>query len=84
MTDLKERFADATAAARTIDAQPSNEALLTLYACYKQATLGDVQGSRPGLLDPRGRAKFDAWKVVAGTSENEAMQRYIAQVDALL
>ena len=29
----------------------SNEELLEVYALYKQATVGDVNTSRPGMLD---------------------------------
>jgi carboxylesterase len=31
-----------------------------MYALYKQATAGDVTGARPGMLDVRGRAKYEA------------------------
>ena len=61
----------------------SNEQLLELYALYKQATEGDVSGSRPGLLDLKGRAKFDAWAKAKGTGKDEAMKKYVALVDAL-
>ena len=35
--------------------------LLKLYGLYKQASFGDATGKRPGMMDFRGRAKFDAW-----------------------
>jgi len=34
-----------------------NEDLLALYGLYKQATVGDVSGPKPGLLDLKGKAK---------------------------
>jgi len=34
---------------------------LILYGYFKQVTVGDCTGSRPGLFDPKGRAKYDAW-----------------------
>ncbi|GAA5911634.1 hypothetical protein JCM8208_005697, partial [Rhodotorula glutinis] len=37
--------------------QTSYDQKLELYAVYKQATEGDIRGSRPGLLDILGRAK---------------------------
>jgi len=49
--------------------QTTYEEKLTLYALYKQATLGDAQGSRPGILDQLGRAKWDAWKKRSGTKD---------------
>ncbi|KAK4047912.1 hypothetical protein OIV83_005096 [Microbotryomycetes sp. JL201] len=44
---------------------------------YKQATEGDVQTSRPGLLDVLGRAKWDAWNKRKGMSPEEAERMYV-------
>ena len=57
--------------------------LLQLYALYKQATEGDVEGKRPGFTDMVGRAKYDAWAAVKGTATDDAMQRYVDLVDSL-
>jgi acyl-CoA-binding protein len=78
-----DRFKDATARVEKLPSRPSNEKLLDLYGLYKQATEGDVSGSRPGMLDVKGRAKFDAWAKRKGTSRDDAMQKYVALVDAL-
>lgn len=80
---LAERFAEAKGRVEQLTKRPTNDQLLELYALYKQATEGDVAGSRPGLLDLKGRAKFDAWTKVKGTGKDEAMKRYVALVDAL-
>ena len=56
---------------------PSNDVLLDLYGLYKQATAGDATGSRPGMLDVKGRAKFDAWSSRKGMSSDDAMRAYI-------
>ncbi len=37
-----------------------------------------------GMLDIKGRAKYDAWKAVAGLSNDDAMQKYVSLVDDLL
>ena len=58
---VTEKFEDAQKRVKQLKASPSNEDLLQLYALYKQATVGDVSGSRPGMIDFKGRAKFDAW-----------------------
>ena len=50
------------------------------YALYKQATHGDVHGTRP--RDPVGAAKYDAWEQVVGMSRREAMEHYVALIDA--
>ena len=80
---IKDKFADAKARVEKLDTRPSNERLLELYGLYKQATEGDVSGSRPGLLDLKGRAKFDAWSKRRGLSKDDAMKGYVAIVDAL-
>jgi diazepam-binding inhibitor (GABA receptor modulating acyl-CoA-binding protein) len=62
---------------------PSIDDLLELYALFKQATAGDVSGSRPGMMDFKGRAKFDAWTKKKGTGKDAAMEAYVALVDRL-
>jgi diazepam-binding inhibitor (GABA receptor modulator, acyl-CoA-binding protein) len=81
---LPEDFAAAQQRVKTLTTRPSNDTLLELYGLYKQATDGDVQGKRPGMLDLKGRAKFDAWTGMKGVGREEAMRRYVALVDRLL
>ena len=83
MASLKAQFDAAAHAVQGLRKRPDNDALLKLYACYKQATIGDIQGKRPGLIDFAGRAKYDAWARMKGTSAQEAMQAYIHFVDEL-
>ncbi|EPS92457.1 hypothetical protein FOMPIDRAFT_131402 [Fomitopsis schrenkii] len=47
------------------------------YKYYKQATVGDVNTARPGMLDFVGKAKWDAWESVEGTIKEEARTKYI-------
>ena len=77
-------FTEAQARVKKLTRRPSNEELLDLYGLFKQATDGDVRGSRPGLLDPKGRAKFDAWTSRRGLPAADARARYVALVDALV
>jgi diazepam-binding inhibitor (GABA receptor modulating acyl-CoA-binding protein) len=58
----------------------SNDKMLNLYKYYKQATVGDINTDRPGMFDPQGRYKWDAWNSVKGTSKEEARAKYIALV----
>lgn len=81
--DLTTSFNDAQTRVKALTASPGNDELLELYALFKQATVGDVTGSRPGMLDFKGRAKFDAWAKKKGTSKDASMQAYIAVVDRL-
>ena len=69
-----EQFEDAQKRVKTLTEAPSNDELLELYALYKQATVGDVSGSRPGMMDFKGRAKFDAWTKKKGTAKEAAMK----------
>jgi diazepam-binding inhibitor (GABA receptor modulator, acyl-CoA-binding protein) len=80
---LADDFAAAQVRVKELTRAPSNDELLELYALYKQGTLGDVQGSRPGMLDFKGRAKYDAWAARKGTSKDSAMQAYVALVSKL-
>jgi len=83
MSDLQTRFEAAAEAVQQLPERPSNDDLLRLYALYKQATVGDVEGKRPGMMDFRGRAKYDAWADLEGLETEAAMQQYIDLVDEL-
>jgi len=76
-------FAEAQERVKKLSRRPSNEQLLQLYGLYKQATEGDARGSRPGMLDPVGRAKWDAWAARQGTSRDEAKRLYASLVEEL-
>lgn len=83
MSDLDERFEAAADRADALPEKPSNDDLLDLYALYKQATEGDVSGDRPGMMDFRGRAKYDAWAEREGMDRDEAKEQYIEVVERL-
>jgi acyl-CoA-binding protein len=83
MSDLLAQFDAAAKAAQNLPSRPDNDTLLQIYALYKQATVGDVTGSRPGFTDFVGRAKYDAWAKIKGTAKDQAMQDYIALVERL-
>jgi len=83
MSALKKQFEAAVADSKKLAERPSSDVLLQLYALYKQATEGDVEGKRPGFTDMVGRAKYDAWAAVKGTANDGAMKRYIELVSSL-
>jgi len=83
VSDLKKQFEQAVADSKSLPERPDNQTLLQLYALYKQATSGDVDGQRPGFTDMVGRAKWDAWNELKGTGSNEAMKRYVALIGDL-
>jgi len=80
MSDLAQRFADSQARIKPVTGL-GNDVMLEMYALYKQATVGDVAGSRPGMLDLKGRAKYDAWTKHEGEPKDAAMTAYIAIVE---
>jgi diazepam-binding inhibitor (GABA receptor modulator, acyl-CoA-binding protein) len=82
VSDLDERFAAAQARIKPVTGL-GNDVLLALYALFKQATTGDVSGSRPGMLDLRGRAKYDAWTERKGMTRDAAKTAYIELVGTL-
>ena len=83
MADLKAQFEQAVADSKNLPERPDNMTLLKIYALYKQATAGDVDGKRPGFTDMVGRAKWDAWNELKGTQAQDAMQQYIALIESL-
>ena len=83
MTDLKASFDAAVAASKSLSDKPDNMTLLKVYALYKQASSGDVDGKRPGFTDMVGRAKWDAWNEAKGKSSEAAMQEYVDLIKSL-
>ena len=83
MADLKATFEKAVAESKSLSEKPDNATLLQIYALYKQATVGDVDGKRPGFTDMVGRAKWDAWNEVKGKDGNAAMQEYVDLIESL-
>ncbi len=80
---LQDQFDQAFAASKNLPERPDNMTLLKMYALYKQASNGDVTGERPGFTDMVGRAKYDAWAALTGTSKDEAMQQYVDLIEEL-
>ena len=83
MADLKAEFESAVAASKNLSERPDNATLLKLYALYKQSTAGDNEEKKPGFGDMVGRAKWDAWNVMKGTSKDDTMQQYIDLIESL-
>ena len=73
-------FESAVESVKGLTRDPGNDVKLRLYALYKQVTEGDAAGSRPGMMNPVGRAKYDAWAKVSGTAPEAAEEQYIAIV----
>jgi len=81
---LERRFEQASKKVFDLLTRPSNADLLTLYALYKQATEGDVAGSKPYTGGMKEMAKWDAWKKLEGRHRDEAMNEYVQKVEELI
>jgi acyl-CoA-binding protein len=83
MNESNAAFEQAVADSKALPQAPGPMTLLRLYALYKQATGGDVDGERPGFTDPVARAKWDAREQLKGQDRGAAMQDYIELVESL-
>jgi acyl-CoA-binding protein len=77
-------FEQASERVNQLSELPDNATLLKLYSLYKQGSTGDVTGKRPGMINLRERAKWDAWKALAGMDSKTAQTQYIKLVEELL
>ena len=82
-SESERAFEAAAALSKTLRKAPDNDTLLALYSLYKQGSVGDVTGARPGVMDMVGRAKYDAWSGRRGTAREHAMSEYVALVNRL-
>lgn len=80
---LQEQFDQAAADSKNLPERPDNSTMLKLYSLFKQGTTGDVEGKRPGFTDMVGRAKYDAWAELKGTSTEDAQQQYVDLINEL-
>jgi diazepam-binding inhibitor (GABA receptor modulator, acyl-CoA-binding protein) len=83
MADLKADFEAAVANSKNLSERPDNATLLKIYGLYKQATQGDNAEKKPGFGDMVGRAKWDAWNGMKGTSSDDAMRQYVDLIKSL-
>ena len=83
MADLNATFEAAVANSKNLSARPDNATLLKIYALYKQATAGDNTEKKPSFSDMVGRAKWDAWEKLKGTSADDAKQQYVDLIASL-
>ncbi|KAH9586324.1 Acyl-CoA-binding protein [Trypanosoma melophagium] len=82
-SDVGSAFEAAQFAFSKMATSVSNEVKLKFYGLYKQATVGDVNVSRPWMVDLVGCAKWDAWNALKGMTAEAAKQQYVAGLKAL-
>ncbi len=78
------QFKLAAEAVNQLSTKPNNDILGKLYGLYKQATVGDNNTSKPGMLDLKGNAKWNSWNNYKGYSKYQAEVDYIKLVNKLI
>ena len=76
-------FESAVKKSTQLSNEPGNEDKLKLYALYKQATVGENNTKKPGMLDIVGKYKWDAWKALGSMSQDDAKKKYTELVSHL-
>jgi len=66
---------------KTLTKRPSNEDFLFPIRTTSKAG-GDVSGSRPGMLDMVGRAKYDGWAKLKGMSKDDCYEEICGESEA--
>ncbi|KAF9356346.1 hypothetical protein BGX26_005384 [Mortierella sp. AD094] len=77
MSTLQEQFDAAAIQAKAFTSSPSQDDLLKLYGLFKQATIGDNTTAAPGMFDPKGKYKWNAWTALKGTDSEVAKKQYV-------
>ena len=62
----------------------TDDEMLQCYSLFKRGTVGDVNTEKPGMLDLKGKAKWEAWEKQKGKSKEAAQAEYIALAKTLL
>jgi diazepam-binding inhibitor (GABA receptor modulating acyl-CoA-binding protein) len=83
MSNEAEVFEQAAIAAKSLPDRPDDNTMLQLYALYKQGSVGNVSGKKPGFFDFVGVAKYEAWEKLQGISEDDARSQYVELIRKL-
>ena len=77
-------FINASNIVKTLNTSPSNDEMLELYSCYKQATCGNNITPKPSVFDFKGGAKWQAWSNFNNLSTHDAEVKYIVLASSLI
>ena len=81
---IEENFNIAVERVKELPKISSDADLIKLYGLYKTATIGKVNVSKPGMLDIKGKRKYEGWKKFEHHSKEEAMSLYSRHVALLI
>jgi diazepam-binding inhibitor (GABA receptor modulating acyl-CoA-binding protein) len=77
-----QQIRDSAQLAPTITMNDEEHALI--YGLYKQGTVGDINHEKPGMLDFKGKANWEAWNKLKGKSKEQAQAEYVELARSLL
>ncbi|KAM9307777.1 acyl-CoA-binding domain-containing protein 7 [Gastrophryne carolinensis] len=69
---------------KKLKTKPTDDELKELYGLYKQSIVGDINIECPGMLDVKGKAKWEAWNLKKGMSKDDAMSAYVSKANELI
>ncbi|CAI5788804.1 acyl-CoA-binding domain-containing protein 7 [Podarcis raffonei] len=69
---------------KKLKTKPTDDELKELYGLYKQSTVGNINIECPGMLDLKGKAKWEAWNQKKGMSKEDAMKAYISKANEMI
>ncbi|XP_045730323.1 acyl-CoA-binding domain-containing protein 7 isoform X5 [Mirounga angustirostris] len=84
MSSLQADFDRIAEDVRKLKTRPDDEELKELYGLYKQSVVGDINIECPGMLDLKGKAKWEAWNLQKGRLKEDAMSAYISKAKKLI
>lgn len=79
---LDEAFDKAQAMLVKLNNVPDKDSILDVYGLYKQATVGDINISKPSFfsIDIKAKTKYQAWEKFKGLNKENAMKEYVKTV----
>ena len=57
---------------------------LQIYSLGRQGRDGNCSESKPGMFDIKGKAKWEAWMILKGTSKEEAQKEFVKIVKKII
>lgn len=83
VSEMEKRFYRATQCLQKFASELDQKILLTFYGLYKQATVGKCNIPKPGIFNLQGKAKWNAWYELNDMDKDDAMSRYVDEMDKL-
>ena len=84
MSEQFEKAANAIKESAKSNIKMTDDEMKQVYSLFKQGSLGDNTSEKPGMLDFKGKAKWEAWNGQKGKSKEDAQKEYVALAKNLL